>query len=105
MAPDAVAAVGRVLTSGYVGQGPKVDEFEEALARRLGNSRVATVNSATSGLHLALHMVTRTPGVDGVAYGRDEVLTTPMTCTATNFSIVANGLRPTWVDVEPGTLN
>jgi dTDP-4-amino-4,6-dideoxy-D-glucose/dTDP-4-amino-2,4-dideoxy-beta-L-xylose transaminase len=105
MAASAPAEVGRVLMSGHIGQGSKVDEFERALARRLGNDRVATVNSATSGLHLALHMASRDPGRDGPAGGRDEILTTPMTCPATNFPILANGLRPRWVDVDPGTLN
>ena len=99
MAEEAPAEVGQVLLSGYVGQGPKVEEFERALAERIGNPRVATVNSATSGLHLALALLARqTPA-------RDEVLTTPLTCTATNWPILANGLRPRWVDVDPETLN
>ena len=105
MAASAPAEVGRVLTSGYIGQGTLVDEFERALAARLGNDRVATVNSATSGLHLALHMASRSPGEDGPRIGRAEILTTPMTCPATNFPILANGLRPRWVDVDPGSLN
>jgi dTDP-4-amino-4,6-dideoxy-D-glucose/dTDP-4-amino-2,4-dideoxy-beta-L-xylose transaminase len=96
MSDSAPAQVEKVLRSGYVGQGPKVDEFESALATRIGNSNVVTVNSATSGLHLALHMV---------AAGGGEVLTTPMTCTATNWPILANGLRIRWVDVDPATMN
>lgn len=97
MSDSAPAQVEKVLRSGYVGQGPKVEEFERALADRLGNSNVVTVNSATSGLHLALHMV--------AGGGGGEVLTTPMTCTATNWPILANGLRIRWVDVDPATLN
>jgi dTDP-4-amino-4,6-dideoxygalactose transaminase len=110
MAPSAPDRVGHVLRSGYVGQGPEVEAFEEALRTRIGNPLVATVNSATSGLHLALHMVA---SQDGHARGRggdppairDEVLTTPMTCTATNWPILANRLRIRWVDVDPATLN
>jgi dTDP-4-amino-4,6-dideoxygalactose transaminase len=100
MSESAPRLVETVLLSGYVGQGPKVADFERALAARIGNPNVATVNSATSGLHLALHLVT-----GGVADGRGEVLTTPMTCTATNWPILANGLRIRWVDVDPATMN
>jgi dTDP-4-amino-4,6-dideoxygalactose transaminase len=35
----------------------------------------------------------------------DEVLTTALTCTATNWPILANGLRLRWVDVDPATCN
>jgi dTDP-4-amino-4,6-dideoxygalactose transaminase len=36
---------------------------------------------------------------------RNEVLTTPLTCTATNWPILANGLKIKWVDVDPRTAN
>ena len=35
----------------------------------------------------------------------DEVLATPMTCTASNWPILANGLKIKWVDIDPKTLN
>lgn len=106
MSADAGRLVSDVLSSGYIGQGPRVEEFEGALRDRIGNPNVVTVNSATSGLHLALHMVAgpgRPGGPDPSAPG--EVLTTPLTCTATNWPILANGLRIRWVDVDPATLN
>jgi len=99
MAEDASEALEPVLKSGYIGQGPKVEEFENCLCRYLGNPCVATVNSGTSALHLALHMV------KGRAAGRDEVITTPLTCTATNFPIIANGFKIRWADVDPQTCN
>ncbi|PSL00537.1 dTDP-4-amino-4,6-dideoxygalactose transaminase [Murinocardiopsis flavida] len=103
MSEQAPAAVAEVLASGQIGQGPKVVEFEERLAERLGSHRVATVNSATSGLHLALHMVDT---ADGRGPDPDaEVLTTPLTMEATNWTILANRLRIRWVDTDPGTLN
>ena len=56
------------------------------------------MNSGTSALHLAYHMV-----VDGA---RDaEIITTPITCTATNTPIVQNGARIVWADVDPVTGN
>ncbi|MFS0692340.1 DegT/DnrJ/EryC1/StrS family aminotransferase [Streptomyces nitrosporeus] len=99
MSPKASSLVGEVLDSGYIGQGAKVDAFERALAERLDNPRVLTVNSATSGLHLALHLVATESGRDG------EVLATALTCTATNWPILANGMRIRWVDTDPSTLN
>lgn len=85
------------LMSGFIGQGPKVDEFEKALAGRLGTPRVLTVNSATSGVTLALRLA-------GVERG-DEVITTPLTCTATNWPILALGAAPVWADVDEETAN
>ena len=35
----------------------------------------------------------------------DEILTTPLTCTATNWPILANDFKIKWVDVDPRTLN
>src|SRR5262245_44687770 len=57
MAESAAERVGAVLRSGYIGQGPKVEEFEARLAERLGTSRIATLNSATSALQLAFHLL------------------------------------------------
>ncbi|MFD0534543.1 DegT/DnrJ/EryC1/StrS family aminotransferase [Actinomadura luteofluorescens] len=57
MAPDALGRISEVLGSGRLEHGPKMAEFEAALARRLGNPRVLAVNCGTSGLHLALSMV------------------------------------------------
>lgn len=113
MAPDAGQKVSQVLHSGYIGQGAKVDEFENKLKNYFNHDYILTLNSGTSGLHLALHLLKQPqkyhkngsenlwPGLsDG-----DEVLTTPMTCTASNWPILANGLKLKWVDIDPKTLN
>lgn len=106
MSAAAPAAAARVLGSGRIGQGTEVDEFERELAGRIGNPRVATVNSATSGLQLAVHMVAGGPASAGHAHDPEgEVLSTPLTMEATNWAILANGLRIRWVDVDPATLN
>lgn len=99
MAPSATEEVGKVLGSGYTGQGPKVDEFEQVLSTYLQTPYVNTVNSGTSGLHLILHML------KSLSPERDEVLTTPLTCTATNFPIIHNELKIKWVDLDPDTFN
>jgi dTDP-4-amino-4,6-dideoxy-D-glucose/dTDP-4-amino-2,4-dideoxy-beta-L-xylose transaminase len=99
MSDHATTLVSQVLESGYIGQGPKVEEFQGLLAERLGNPHVVTVNSATSGLQLALHMVNRDRSEPA------EVVTTPLTCTATNWPILAAGFRLRWADVDPATCN
>jgi len=86
-----------VLHSGWIGQGVQVDKFEDMLKEWIGNKYVLTLNNGTAGLHLALRLV-------GVGYG-DEVITSPMTCTATNMPILAAGATPVWADIEPGTGN
>ena len=48
--------VGEVLDSGYIGQGPKVDEFEKQLGEYFGNKKVVTTNAGTSALHL-IHLL------------------------------------------------
>jgi dTDP-4-amino-4,6-dideoxygalactose transaminase len=98
MAESVDAAVTRVLHSGYIGEGDEVIAFERELAARLAASRVITVNSATSALHLAYHIA-----IDGAADA--EIITTPMTCIATNTPIVQNRARIVWADVDPLTGN
>lgn len=91
--PESVdKAVLETLHSGYIGQGPKVEEFEQQLSAYFGNPRVLTLNSATSGIHLALRLAGVGPG--------DEVISTPMTCAATNTPILAAGARIVWADVH-----
>ena len=118
MAPTAAEEVAKVLNSGYIGQGQKVDQLESDLRNYINHDYVTTVNSGTSALHLALHLLKKPiksiKQVDGVAFYEDfwpgvqpgdEVLATALTCTASNFPILANGLNIKWVDVDPTTLN
>jgi dTDP-4-amino-4,6-dideoxygalactose transaminase len=86
-----------VLMSGYIGQGPKVDAFEKALVPWVGTPNCLTVNSGTSALHLAMRLA-------GVERGT-EVITSPMTCTATNEPILERGADIVWADIDPWTGN
>lgn len=95
MSPNVDKPLLQTLHSGYIGQGSKVEEFEKALGGYIGNKNVLTLNSATSALHLSLRLA-------GVGQG-DEVITTAMTCTATNMPILANGASIVWADVDPQT--
>lgn len=112
-----------ILHSGFIGQGPIVDQYEDALSKYftpnpLYNSfDYITVNSATSAEHLIYHML-KNPADYHVDFGwgyaekqwhglnnYSEVLTTPLTCTATNWPILLNNLKLKWVDVDPNTCN
>lgn len=86
-----------VLSSGYISEGPRVQAFEEQLGRWLGNPNVLALNSGSSALHLALRLAGVGPG--------DEVISTPMTCVATNEPIVLLGARIRWADIDPDTGN
>ena len=85
----------KVLHSGFIGQGEKVEEFEHQLKKYFKNENVLTVNAGTSGLQLALRLA-------NVGFG-DEVISTAMTCTATNMPILAAGAKIVWADVNPVT--
>lgn len=78
----------------YVGQGPKTDEFERTFADRTGLSQAPLgVNSCTSAIDLALHLIGVGPG--------DTVIMPPMTCSATGGPVVNRGAKILWADVDP----
>jgi dTDP-4-amino-4,6-dideoxygalactose transaminase len=95
MAEDAPAKVEKVLRSGFIGQGPVVEEFEAKLAALVGTTNVLSVNSGTSALELALMCI-------GVG-AEDEVISTPLTCSATNHAINNTGATIVWADVDVQT--
>ena len=86
-----------VLRSGRLSLGPRLTEFETALAARLGVPHASAVSSGTAGLHLAVRAV-------GVRDG-DEVITSPFSFVASANVIVYERARPVFVDIDPVTLN
>jgi dTDP-4-amino-4,6-dideoxygalactose transaminase len=89
--------VRQTLRSGWIGQGPLVELFEERLCNYLGAKHVVAVSSCTAGLHLALAAAGVGPGA--------EVITTPFTFVATPNAITHVGASAVFVDIDPGTLN
>ena len=105
VAPEAAKETAKTLHSGFITQGPTVEELEIEFSKYLENPYTLTLNSATSAHHLALHLLKKPLGQwPGLNQG-DEILSTALTCTATNFPILANGFKIKWVDVDPNTLN
>lgn len=97
MTEEAVEAAAKVLRSGYVGQGEMVERFEVAFADLIDSKQpVVATNSCTSAIEMVLTYL-------GVGHG-DEVITSPLTCVATNAPIVHLGARPVWADVDENGL-
>ena len=99
MSNAASTRVHQVLQSGYIGQGAVVEEFEGLLKDKFQNSNIVTVNSGTSALQLALRLIKdKNPN-------KRHIISTPLTCTATNWAILAEGFHIIWADIDPNTLN
>jgi perosamine synthetase len=90
-------AVLAVLNTSYLSLGPKVIEFENKFARKLGVKYASAVSSGTAGLHLAMLACGIGPG--------DEVITTPFTFVSSGNSILYVGARPVFTDINPITYN
>lgn len=99
--PERVAAVltpdhdGRV----YCGEGPLVAQFEQSFGELVNAPRPPlAMSSCTAALEMALYLAGVRPG-----FPYPEVISTPMTCTATSAAIVRAGGRIVWADVDPVT--
>jgi len=90
-----------VLHSGYIGEGPKVAEFEYKLGEKFNNPHCLALNSGTAGLQLALALLK----IKNRGTGRHKVITTPMTCFATTAPILTMGYDIQWADIQRDTLN
>jgi len=91
-----IKAVSDVLRSDWLTTGPKVEEFEEAFAAKVGSRYAVALSSGTAALHAAALAACIGP--------EDEVITTPMTFAATANCVLYQGGRPVFSDVEPETL-
>lgn len=90
-------AVRKVIESGWVTQGPRVAEFENAIAEMCGAPHAVAVSSCTTALHLALLCA-------GVGRG-DEVIAPSMSFIATVNAIVHAGATPVFAEVDPESFN
>jgi dTDP-4-amino-4,6-dideoxygalactose transaminase len=90
-------ALAEVLESGTLTMGPRVAEFEQAVARACETRHAVAVSSGTAALHLAVLALRLEPG--------DEVLVPAYTFPATANVVALAGLEPVLVDVDPHTMN
>ncbi len=84
------------LDKGWTGMGFKTVAFEEAWKKYTGLRYAHFINSNTSGLHLALHILKMRYGWEE----GDEVVTTPLTFVSTNHVILYEHLKPIFADVD-----
>jgi perosamine synthetase len=92
-----IAAVVAVLKSEWITTGPKVAEFEQAIADYVGAKYAVSFSSGTAALHGAAYAAGIKPG--------DEAITTPVTFCASANCIVYLGATPVFADVSSDTLN
>jgi len=105
MSEDVLEPLNKTLMSGFISQGEQVNLFEKKLTDFFGNENLLTLNSATSGLTLALRLLLKPsenwPGIDK----DDYVLSPALTCFATNVAILANHCKIKWLDTDNTTAN
>ncbi len=94
--PEAAEEVTKVLAGRWIGQGPQVKRFEEMFGFLFDVKYPVSVNSGTSALDIAYELI-------GIKEG-DEVITTPLTCTATNIPLLRRKAKIVWADIDPNTL-
>ena len=94
---DDIRAVTEVLRSDWLTTGPKVGEFEEVFAARVGARYAVSFSSGTAALHGAAFAAGLEPG--------DEGITSPMTFAATANCILYQNATPVFADVSSDTLN
>jgi perosamine synthetase len=91
------AAAAEVISSGWIAQGKRVEEFEKLVAAYVGAKHAIAVSSATTGLHLGLIAAGVKPG--------DEVICPSYSFIATANSVVYAGAKPVFVDIDLKTYN
>ena len=91
-----IEAVVSVLKSDFITQGPKVAEFEEKFAKKVGSKYAVAVANGTAGLHLAALALDLKEG--------DEVITSPISFLATSNAAFYVGAKPIFADIDPKTL-
>jgi perosamine synthetase len=94
---EEAAAAAEAVSSGWVAQGPRVAEFEQAFAAAIGAGHAVAVSSCTAALHLALVVAGVGPG--------DEVVVPSLSFIATANSARHAGAVPVFADVDEATQN
>ncbi len=94
---DDVQAVAEVLRHGWITQGPKIHEFEAALADYVGVRYAVAVCNGTAALHMACAAADIKAG--------DTVITSPNTFVASANCALYVGATPQFSDIDPETLN
>ncbi len=94
---EEILEVKKILTSGHLVQGDKVEKFESEFSKYIGVKYAVATCNGTTALHTALLACGITEG--------DEVITTPFSFIASSNSILFCRAKPVFVDIDPETFN
>lgn len=97
LSPEVFRTMLKTVASGQALDGPDLRQFEERFAQYIGAKRAIGISSARAGLYIALRALGLEPG--------DEVILASYNFHVIPLIIRAAGLRPVFVDVDPGTYN
>lgn len=92
---DDVRAVSEVVRSGWFTEGPNVAEFEKAFAAYVETKHAIATSSCTTALHLTLRALK--------IKERDEIIVPSLSFVATANSVVYQGARPVFAEIDPKT--
>jgi len=92
---DDIHAVIETLKSDFLTKGPKVKEFEEVICQYTGAKYCAAVSNGTAALHISVAALNIENGKEGI--------TSPNTFMASSNSMIYNGLKPIFADIDPKT--
>ncbi|MCB0750703.1 MAG: DegT/DnrJ/EryC1/StrS family aminotransferase [Ignavibacteriae bacterium] len=91
-----ISYIDEIYKNGWItNNGPLVNELERRLARYLGVKNIVLVSNGTVALEIAYRLLK----LEG------ELITTPFSFVATTSSIVSNGLKPIFADIDSKTFN
>ncbi len=93
---ECLAEIRECLEKGWTGLGYKTVEFEQKWCDYTGLPHAHFINSATSGLHLALNVLKEADGWQD----EDEIITSGMTFISSNHAILYENLKPVFADVD-----
>lgn len=97
--PSELPELENIIHSGQLAYGKWGREFEDKLRKFVGIENLMTTNSFSTAIQIALTALDLQPG--------DEVISSPMSCLASNMPLVTFGLKVVWADVDlkTGTLS
>lgn len=85
----------KILYSGQLAYGKYGREFENALSKFIGNSKILTTATYNHALLMALSVLDLKAG--------DEIIANPVSCLASNQPFAVKGLKIIWSDIDPNT--
>ncbi|MCP4215612.1 MAG: UDP-4-amino-4,6-dideoxy-N-acetyl-beta-L-altrosamine transaminase [bacterium] len=94
---DDIASVTAALQSDFLTQGPRVGDFEKALADYVGARYAVAVSNGTAALHIAVQALHPDKKWEGI--------TSPNTFVASSNCFLYNGFKPGFSDIDPKTYN